>query len=475
MLLNHLFTEADQAVIQIAREEMDRRRWLMCPPDNLEMPGNPYLYLPEYRFSQLTFKEFTDEEIRLQAGAASLPLVDEETVPTKADGDEESEKAQPMDEDDLDDHKSEEALPRRQGLDDDVSDKEPGEVILQPSDTEDLPPPSDYEELQPASDEELQVDGKLEPSADEKFQPCDGEEPESPEGEKPRSTDSGGLSSTSDSNDGTPISKAPLAPSPRNPAQRKASLKNNRARLSSNFGEEYSGPVKKETVGDGEPGLISRESRERTGSTDRSTHLQSAKGKEVDQRIVPSRGRVQPPASNTTIYGRSKHSRGGQNRQLPPMQHDRNSHLEVLVPDSDEGMKSSSDWNAGDVSDERDRRWTGGIATKPPALVRTVKQLGSHSFKVKPAKVKPLPLNFFKETRAHVPREHLEPPPPRQPPRRHTSSPISEPEEPDETHVSQLVDKKRTGQLSGTRSKRPRAESKTGANGTYRKAKWDKA
>lgn len=52
---------------------MDRQRYLTCPPDEEEDDQeNPFLCLPEYRYSQVTFKTFSEDEIRSQAGKEVL-------------------------------------------------------------------------------------------------------------------------------------------------------------------------------------------------------------------------------------------------------------------------------------------------------------------------------------------------------------------------------------------------------------------
>lgn len=53
---------------------MDEQRYLTCPPDRAEQDEvNPFLNVPEYRHSQVTFKTFTSDEIRSQAGKEVLP------------------------------------------------------------------------------------------------------------------------------------------------------------------------------------------------------------------------------------------------------------------------------------------------------------------------------------------------------------------------------------------------------------------
>jgi len=56
---------------------MDRQRLLRFPPDhNLSHLYNPFEKLPPYQYSQLTFKSFSEGEIRNQAGRDSLPALD---------------------------------------------------------------------------------------------------------------------------------------------------------------------------------------------------------------------------------------------------------------------------------------------------------------------------------------------------------------------------------------------------------------
>lgn len=53
---------------------MDRRRNLICPPDEGGMnANNPFLKVPSYRYIQPTFKDFSDDEVRRQAGTEALP------------------------------------------------------------------------------------------------------------------------------------------------------------------------------------------------------------------------------------------------------------------------------------------------------------------------------------------------------------------------------------------------------------------
>ena len=56
---------------------MDSQRILRFPPDpeHKDLP-NPFAKLPSYRHSQLTFKSFSEEEIKNQAGRDSLPSID---------------------------------------------------------------------------------------------------------------------------------------------------------------------------------------------------------------------------------------------------------------------------------------------------------------------------------------------------------------------------------------------------------------
>lgn len=54
----------------------------MCPPDTLPKEGeeNPYADMPRYKYSQVTFKMFTDEEVRTAAGKEALPSDEDELV-----------------------------------------------------------------------------------------------------------------------------------------------------------------------------------------------------------------------------------------------------------------------------------------------------------------------------------------------------------------------------------------------------------
>src|SRR5579872_6590463 len=55
---------------------MDRRRYLTCPPDEDENDmDNPFLKLPPYQYIQPTFKTFSDDEVKRQAGVEALPKV----------------------------------------------------------------------------------------------------------------------------------------------------------------------------------------------------------------------------------------------------------------------------------------------------------------------------------------------------------------------------------------------------------------
>jgi hypothetical protein len=59
---------------QSARKRMDRQRLLTCPPDeDPDEKGNSYQEIPRYAYSQVSFKSFTDEEVRRQAGKEVLP------------------------------------------------------------------------------------------------------------------------------------------------------------------------------------------------------------------------------------------------------------------------------------------------------------------------------------------------------------------------------------------------------------------
>lgn len=56
---------------------MQKQRLLRCPPDEgwggSGLHSDPVPEIPEYKYSQKTFKSFTDEEIRNQAGKEALP------------------------------------------------------------------------------------------------------------------------------------------------------------------------------------------------------------------------------------------------------------------------------------------------------------------------------------------------------------------------------------------------------------------
>lgn len=53
---------------------MDRQRFLTCPPDKSPCDKvNPFQEIPKYTYSQCTFKDFTEDEIRSQAGKDVLP------------------------------------------------------------------------------------------------------------------------------------------------------------------------------------------------------------------------------------------------------------------------------------------------------------------------------------------------------------------------------------------------------------------
>ena len=73
---------------QGARSNMDRQRLLICPPtvtttptsspeeiraEKLALAHNPFARMAPYRYSQVTFKNFTDDEVRRQAGKEALP------------------------------------------------------------------------------------------------------------------------------------------------------------------------------------------------------------------------------------------------------------------------------------------------------------------------------------------------------------------------------------------------------------------
>lgn len=61
---------------QFAAEAMDTQRMLRFPPDSESADiDNPFARLPLYQFSQLSFKSFSEEEIKNQAGRGSLPSV----------------------------------------------------------------------------------------------------------------------------------------------------------------------------------------------------------------------------------------------------------------------------------------------------------------------------------------------------------------------------------------------------------------
>lgn len=64
------------STFQVAANRMDQQRLLTCPPDEAEEDEerqNMFLTLPLYRYSQPTFKTFSEDEIRGQAGKESLP------------------------------------------------------------------------------------------------------------------------------------------------------------------------------------------------------------------------------------------------------------------------------------------------------------------------------------------------------------------------------------------------------------------
>jgi len=66
---------------------MNRRRLIQCPPNGgTSAADNPFERIPPYRFLQATFKSFSDEEIRNQAGRESLPKVSREIPSLPLDG-----------------------------------------------------------------------------------------------------------------------------------------------------------------------------------------------------------------------------------------------------------------------------------------------------------------------------------------------------------------------------------------------------
>ena len=65
---------------QFAAQQMDIQRILRFPPNTKSKDmgknlSNPFAKLPPYRHSQLSFKSFSKEEIKNQAGGDSLPPV----------------------------------------------------------------------------------------------------------------------------------------------------------------------------------------------------------------------------------------------------------------------------------------------------------------------------------------------------------------------------------------------------------------
>lgn len=67
---------------------MDRQRLLRCPPDQAARgQANPFEKMVKYRYAQQTFKEFTDSEVRNQAGKDVLPNYAK--VESESDGEEE--------------------------------------------------------------------------------------------------------------------------------------------------------------------------------------------------------------------------------------------------------------------------------------------------------------------------------------------------------------------------------------------------
>lgn len=83
---------------------MNHQRRLLCPPD--EEPGegekNHFEMTRPYRHSQLTFKSFTEEEVRTQAGKEVLPPGDHEIKQQEEDDDEQqNHRSQSGEEEDL--------------------------------------------------------------------------------------------------------------------------------------------------------------------------------------------------------------------------------------------------------------------------------------------------------------------------------------------------------------------------------------
>jgi hypothetical protein len=55
---------------------MNKKRLLRCPPNaEASSSRNPFATIPSYQWTQSTFKSFSDEEIRDQAGQESLSEV----------------------------------------------------------------------------------------------------------------------------------------------------------------------------------------------------------------------------------------------------------------------------------------------------------------------------------------------------------------------------------------------------------------
>lgn len=67
---------------------MDKQRTLRHPPPSkVAHLHNSFAHVPSYQYSQLSFKTFSDEEIKTQAGKASLPGVQESHNGRKRAGD----------------------------------------------------------------------------------------------------------------------------------------------------------------------------------------------------------------------------------------------------------------------------------------------------------------------------------------------------------------------------------------------------
>ena len=73
---------------QVSQAEMDRQRFLICPPDWEPEEGevNPFAKMAGYRYSQRTFKVFTDDEVRTRAGKEALPEEGEQEFKGKQEG-----------------------------------------------------------------------------------------------------------------------------------------------------------------------------------------------------------------------------------------------------------------------------------------------------------------------------------------------------------------------------------------------------